>query len=1003
MSDFNPFAALIEESTDKSNDSTNTKQGHVKNISSILEEIFAFTLDPKVSEKKHFLLLEEVANTFSRNDLDLLILQHALFDRLFMCNEENLFIKTAKQNFRNTHSFESNVLTYLCNCFRNLSDDMNLESGEKAKVKSLIIQNAVTALIQSEIYEGQKLEQQLIDILKDNTDNGILFFKDVCKGVLDEEEGGEAFLKDKLGQILLVLTDDIIKSNIVTFDYGIFNVLNVFTTEEYLASIFLDVKPVKFSAGSDYANTPLGAIFNVSILPKTPNAIYEHFQDPTDQASILSAEGILWSNVDKLTEHTHAFVLSLLTCSPQIKNKTLEWLGLCIKANIDRGKLWSAQSPPELNLVNYTSVSDGFMINFGNVMLRLCRPFCNNFKDKKILKVDPTYCSVPDDQCCEKGVHLPGMNTETCLIPNDSDDEGKLLTAEKYNFVTECFYFAHKAVNLGYQVTVDKLVRLNHEVGRMERAYLDAVAQAAGNNDLVDSLKRRMTQQLTKYLSLKAQLSDPVLLNLLFDFVSTTTYWLCQVAVKVNFEDQRKTFAPLDEIPINFPLPDAIPSTLKSIPEFLIENIVCYLVFLRRFNPKIFEEQGYEKLKPILDFILIYMGSPERLRNPHVRARLAEALESLLPRHEDEPPSFNAFGGFQREMLFTQHEHRSEIVSSLLKVFVGIEMTGQSVEFEQKFNYRRPMYTVMDYLWTKEEFKTSFKMLAQEAEKNVEAVTPPLFLRFVNLLMNDAVYLLDEALANMAKLKEMQTARQNGEWDSLPAQERTQNLGYMHHIGMIAKFDNILGRDTIKTLEKLTSEITIVFTHSTMVDRVAAMLNYFLYNLVGPKKKNFKVKDSKEYSFDPATTVLNICKIYVNLKESSSFCLAVSQDGRSYSPQLFSYAEDVLIRIGGGSLIGELKEVAMRVAEKAQEQQASEEAIAEAPEHFLDPIMSTLMTDPVILPSSKQTVDRTTIARHLLSDQTDPFNRAPLSMDQVIPNTELAEEIRNWLDERKKK
>jgi len=26
-----------------------------------------------------------------------------------------------------------------------------------------------------------------------------------------------------------------------------------------------------------------------------------------------------------------------------------------------------------------------------------------------------------------------------------------------------------------------------------------------------------------------------------------------------------------------------------------------------------------------------------------------------------------------------------------------------------------------------------------------------------------------------------------------------------------------------------------------MVDRVAAMLNYFLCNLVGPKKKNFKV------------------------------------------------------------------------------------------------------------------------------------------------------------------
>jgi ubiquitin conjugation factor E4 A len=88
-------------------------------------------------------------------------------------------------------------------------------------------------------------------------------------------------------------------------------------------------------------------------------------------------------------------VLNLLTRSPQIKNKTLEWLGLCLKTNADRGKLWNAQSPPDLNPANFTNVSDGFMINFGNVMLRLCHPFCSNFKDKKILKVDPTYCSVP--------------------------------------------------------------------------------------------------------------------------------------------------------------------------------------------------------------------------------------------------------------------------------------------------------------------------------------------------------------------------------------------------------------------------------------------------------------------------------------------------------------------------------------------------------------------------------------------------------------------------------
>lgn len=68
-------------------------------------------------------------------------------------------------------------------------------------------------------------------------------------------------------------------------------------------------------------------------------------------------------------------------------------------------------------------------------------------------------------------------------------------------------------------------------------------------------------------------------------------------------------------------------------------------------------------------------------------------------------------------------------------------------------------------------------------------------------------------------------------------------------------------------------------------------------------------------------------------------------------------------RIGGADLVSELDTVSVEVARLAALQQTDEELLAEAPEEFLDPIMSTLMTDPVILPSSKINIDRTTIAR----------------------------------------
>lgn len=57
---------------------------------------------------------------------------------------------------------------------------------------------------------------------------------------------------------------------------------------------------------------------------------------------------------------------------------------------------------------------------------------------------------------------------------------------------------------------------------------------------------------------------------------------------------------------------------------------------------------------------------------------------------------------------------------------------------------------------------------------------------------------------------------------------------------------------------------------------------------------------------------------------------------------------------------------------------------SDAPEQYKDPLMDTLMEDPVILPSGT-VMDRTVIIRHLLNNSTDPFNRQLLKEDMLIP------------------
>ena len=72
----------------------------------------------------------------------------------------------------------------------------------------------------------------------------------------------------------------------------------------------------------------------------------------------------------------------------------------------------------------------------------------------------------------------------------------------------------------------------------------------------------------------------------------------------------------------------------------------------------------------------------------------------------------------------------------------------------------------------------------------------------------------------------------------------------------------------------------------------------------------------------------------------------------------------------------------------------------DAPEEFLDELLATYMTDPVILPSGN-IVDRSTITQHLLNDSIDPFNRVTMTIDDVKPATELKERMNKWLDEKR--
>lgn len=100
---------------------------------------------------------------------------------------------------------------------------------------------------------------------------------------------------------------------------------------------------------------------------------------------------------------------------------------------------------------------------------------------------------------------------------------------------------------------------------------------------------------------------EPSTLSLMGDFYSATAEWLVQVAIHPVVAGEQETYAPLNFLPLSFPLSETIPITLSCIPEFLIENVVCYQSMVHRSVPHELEGKGVQFLEPLLSLVNFFL------------------------------------------------------------------------------------------------------------------------------------------------------------------------------------------------------------------------------------------------------------------------------------------------------------------------------------------------------------------------------------------------------------
>ncbi|KAF7104030.1 hypothetical protein CFC21_104959 [Triticum aestivum] len=715
----------------------------------------------------------------------------------------------------------------------------------------------------------------------------------------------------------------------------------------------------------------LGAFFHVSAIPdrefaSQPDVGQQCFSDASTRrpADLLSSFAAIQNVMNSLQDGLRDVLLVLLKNS-DTREKVLEYLAAVINTNAGRSGM---------RVDPLKCASSGMFVNLSAVMLRLCEPFLDKMESMKG-KIDVKYlfCNKRVDFKSLTAVNASSEEVSSWIESWSQDNASGKANKENFSFICECFFMTARVLNLGVMKAVADLKHISQELARCEddleanKAIRDQGGSSPQLEQDITRLEKIVAALSQEQFCYESQiLRDSAFLQRALSFYRLMILW--SVDLVGGFK---------------MPLPSECPMEFSCIPEHFLDDAMDLLALTSRI-PKALE--GFP-LDNFLNFNIMFMASSSYIKNPYLKAKMVEVLKSWMPQRSGLKSTASLFEGHQLCLDY--------LVKNLLKLYVDIEFTGSHTQFFDKFNIRHNIAELLEYLWDVPSHRNAWRQMAKEEEKGV-------YLNFLNFLINDSIYLLDESLKRILELKEIEAEMANTvAWDSRPAQEREERLRAFHQSENIARFDMKLANEDVGMLAFTSEQIPAPLLLPEMVERVASMLNYFLLQLAGPQRKSLTVKDPEKYEFKPKQLLKQIATIYVHIARGDKeavFPAAISKDGRSYSEQLFASATNILWKIGvDPQIIQEFMQLAGKAKAAAAEAMDAEAILGDIPDEFLDPIQYTLMNDPVILPSSRVTVDRPVIVRHLLSDSTDPFNRSQLTQDMLIPDTDLKLRIEEFV------
>ncbi|KAJ3223435.1 hypothetical protein HK099_001159 [Clydaea vesicula] len=722
-------------------------------------------------------------------------------------------------------------------------------------------------------------------------------------------------------------------------------------------------------------------------------------------ADVKSSMSVLQNLSFRSQKMLYEVVMLIIKSSPEAKEAILQFLADSINKNRSRGKLQVDKN---------TVSSDGFMFSVVSLLMFLVEPILDqNFS--KLTLIDTKYLHLNSRLIIElDDTRILSEQAQTEQFLKTLKEINDPTSINKPNFISDIFFLTIFAQHYGflailrfYQNFVKQIEEFRGQVavmrekknsggfqGPQEAMATMALAKYEKQLDQMISLKLSYDSLITDHQFLKTNLK---FYDLVIAFLMRTVFVGCELLTqgpKVDqgfnwfnfFRGDLRSCTSLKTLDLSKLENIKQPDLFFNLPEFIFEDIVEFYLYILRFEKPLFKNTDRNE---ILTFAMFFLTNSSLVKNPYLKSKLIEILFYFtLPLYKTR--TGETIG--RLDEVFSTHPFCKEyLVNSVLKFYCDVEQTGMSSQFYDKFNIRYNISQILRAIWP--------DFLHRQKVIDLSQQDFPFFVKFANLLINDTTYLMDEGLSKLTEIRNVQNEMASPDWESKTQEHKNERLGTLKSAERQAASFVSLGNETVNMLRYLTTEEGIVgpFCDKIIVDKLAAMMNYNLVALVGPKCTELKVSNPEKYRFNPKKSLKNLIQTFMNLSNKAEFVEACALDGRSYNKSLFERAIVILEKnfLIETQDIEKLMVFLNKVETYKSKVEEEEELFGEIPDEFLDQIMSTLMQDPVVLPSGN-VLDRSTITKQLLNNPIDPFNRQPMTVDDLVPDLELKARIDEW-------